>query len=1175
MSHPLAKKIAELEHRLVMRRRVAAACSTLATVLAAALVLGWTDYLVRYNDRGLRVMASAALATVASWAVYRWWYVPSRRRLGLLEVARQVEARFPELRDSLASAMEFLDESEDDATAGSALLRRAVINEADATIDGLPLGDVVDRRPLRRAAGWATGAVSLVVVCLALDAAAVGTAVVRLAAPLGATTWPRQHHLAFRDPPSRLAAGSTFEVELIDTAGPLPEEVRIEYRSANAGVTFEWMTRVGDLMVARRENVRRSFSFRAEGGDDRAMPWAAVEVVEPPQVESLSIVTHPPAYTGLPSAPAQQQRLLDVLTGTGIELTGTASRPLRAARVVVGDQTIDADIGPDAAGRERRGFHVAPDKWIAAASGTYRLELEGDDGLAGTAGQGNLRVEPDSPPSVSWQRPTGDLYVTAGAVVSLAAVVKDNLAIQAVSLIYQRSDKPDVDQPPIELYRSGHLPKGEGILGDVRSVEYDWPLEPLALRPGTQLTMRIEANDYRPGTGRTVAPRRITVITADELDARLADRQSQIVRQLERALEVQRTARGGVRRVEIQQKEAHSLASGDRDVLQTAELNQRRVRRMLVDEAEGVPALAAALVDELAINGVERSDAVEQMGNLTAALARLAAGPLPMAERELTAARKSADAAADPHPNPLSEGEGTQAEMLLASLATAGAAQDDVIAAVEGLLDELAPWTDYRRFARQLVQLCKDQIAHEQAARSDVGTDTLTLELRELSTAQRANLMSASAGQDALARRFDDIAQAMRDWTGRLSAQSGKPDDLSSHATPVDAVGDALEVAQRRAIGSNMKDAARELSENRVGQALEREQRTVADLQEMISALEGQPEQKLERLVDKLLQAERDLAALRNELAALRQQIAQATAGLPASQTQHELRARIEQLTRQLQRLQADAAAGSTRRAAERLAGERASARGKVEQAEQDLAEAAQQLAERRGQAEFDLQREFINRFLAALGPMVDRQRGVVDKTKELDAAREPRAPLTATQLQAVDQLAQTERALADETREHRELLFGLGAVRLSLGRAADRLAATGVLLAQHDTGPVAQQAGQEALERLEKIADALRQTADEAAGEPGGAGAGAGPGGDQQRRQPAFDLLEVKLLRMLQAELNERTRDYQQRLSEAGAAAADQGAFQREAAELAAEQGRLAELVREILARNNGREER
>ena len=329
--HPLAQKVSSLRRQLVLRQRAAAACWTAATVLAAAIALGTADYLVRFADPGLRIMATFALVSAALWAVYRWWYVPSRNQLASLAVARRVEAHFPQLRDMLASSMEFLEQSEDDRTAGSAQLRRLVVAEAQSAVERLPLDDVIDRGPLRRAVKWLAAPVIVLMVMLAFDASAVGTAVTRLVAPLGSTQWPRTHHLAFRNVPKRMAAGQTFEVELIDTAGPLPDDVRIEYRMADRASresTNEPMTRAGEAMLARRENVRQSFAFRAVGGDDHTMPWHWVEVVEPPRLEAFSVIAHPPAYTGLPSASAEGH--LEVLAGSGLEVRGASNESLSA-----------------------------------------------------------------------------------------------------------------------------------------------------------------------------------------------------------------------------------------------------------------------------------------------------------------------------------------------------------------------------------------------------------------------------------------------------------------------------------------------------------------------------------------------------------------------------------------------------------------------------------------------------------------------------------------------------------------------------------------------------------------------------------------------------------------------------------------------------------------------------
>ena len=133
-----------------------------------------------------------------------------------------------------------------------------------------------------------------------------------------------------------------------------------------------------------------------------------------------------------------------------------------------------------------------------------------------------------------------DLFVLPRAVVPIEVVVKDDLAIARVDLIYDRNDKSIVErraQPtetPITLYRGPENPpavaqKVDGSpRGESRIVKYSWDLDPLQVPPGAILTMQVEASDYRPATGRTVGPRRISIITPAELDARLADRQLQI-----------------------------------------------------------------------------------------------------------------------------------------------------------------------------------------------------------------------------------------------------------------------------------------------------------------------------------------------------------------------------------------------------------------------------------------------------------------------------------------------------------------------------------------------------------------------------------------------------------------------------------------------------------------------
>lgn len=1178
--HPLSERITALQRRLAMRERATAACRIAAAMIAAAMLLGALDYYFRYADPGLRLMATAALVAVGLWAAHRWWYLP-RRPANALAVARRIEARFPQLRDALASAVEFLEQREEDHTAGSPELRRLVVAQAQVAIDDLPLDEVIDRRPLRQAAISLAIAVGVAALLLAWDARAVGTALARLVSPLGTTQWPRQHHLVFRNPPQRLAAGQTFEVELVDNQGRLPEEVRIEYRMGQ-GSTYQRITepmkRSGDAMIARRENVRQSFAYRAFGGDDNTMPWRMVEVVEPPRLESFAITVHPPAYTALPPIPVQPH--LEVLEGTGIEVSGTASEPLRAARILLeGLPPLEAVITTDAADQEARAFHIAPEQWIAKKSSRYRLELTNSHGVSAVVGQWSLQTRPDSPPTIAWQKPSDNLYLTSSAVVPIELIVNDDLAIQRVELVGERTDPPQAEresQPTelrFELYRGPERPfhsqtETAPHNGEKRQVQFSWPLEPLALPSGAELLMAAEAADYRPNVGRTASRRRITIITADELQSRFADHQAQIVRQLERALAIQRATRAETRQLENHRQHA-ALREDDRHVLRSAVLNQRRVARLLADKAEGVPALAEALLAEMAMNRISGSDLTQWVEQLTTDLNRLSSGPLEAASRELSAAQEAAE-------NVTSPDREDRKQALWNSLSTASTAQENVIATVEQWIQRLAGKADFYRLVRQLSELRQDQLAHEKSVRAELGTTTLPLRPDELTRAQRDTLNRLVAGQQSIAARFQHTEQAMDQLAQELATSQDKQADLLLQA---------VELMRRLAIEVKMQETVLDLSENRIGRVLARQAQLASDLQQVLDVLLEQNTTD-EQVVGTLRETEKRLGELREQLSTFRKQVSDTehrgdrAENLTLEQLhkrQQHLREQTDSLARQLQQLRATVAAQHAQAAAERLKQDaadqqrRPSSSHQVAQAERDLDEAARQLAQRIKQAEDDLVLEIIRRFQTELNQMVDRQQRVLNDTIELDRRRNAGEALVPDAEKAILQLAAQERQLAQLAREHGELLSGLSVVRVSLQRAEEQLLAAAERLDKADTGFPTQQAEQHALTRLQLMREAFQQTVAEAGHNPP-ARPSASDNAQQAQRPPTFDLLQLKMLRMLQAELKDRTNQYQQRLANNTEPTDDsqKAELEREARDLATEQGRLAELVQDILTRHN-----
>ncbi len=383
-----------------------------AAVLGTMLVAGLADYLFRFDDPGLRLLASLGVLAVLGWAAYRFAYRGLGIRLEDVDLARGLERRFPQLGGSLASAVEFLGQADDDPTAGSAILRREVVRQTAAAAEPLDFGAALRLRPMWWSAAAAGTCVAAACLLAGLDPSGSRTALARLVAPLGDVAWPQVHHLELRKPvPRRVDRGGTFRVAVVDALGVrLPAEVFICYQFDNAdgpAVERKRMDLVGGMMVAQRENVLRPFSFWVEGGDDYSMRGdpTPVEVVDRPAVQSLTIRVVPPPYTGWPTE--QTERNVRALAGTRLEISGMATSPLASV-------TLCMEGGVRIAGRptgDDGSFCVPAETgqpFAAERSGAYWFELVDRKDLAGDPRPyGQIHVVPDSPPTVSIDEPAG------------------------------------------------------------------------------------------------------------------------------------------------------------------------------------------------------------------------------------------------------------------------------------------------------------------------------------------------------------------------------------------------------------------------------------------------------------------------------------------------------------------------------------------------------------------------------------------------------------------------------------------------------------------------------------------------------------------------------------------------------------------------------------------------
>ncbi len=307
--------------------------------------------------------------------------------------------------------------------------------------------------------------------------------------------------------------------------------------------------------------------------------------------------------------------------------------------------------------------------------------------------------------------------------------------------------------------------------GDSRRITYDWNLADLGLRPGVQIHFQAVAADYLPQTGKS-DPRRLVIITPEELTDRIAARQTALLGELGRVLAMQRQARQQVTALEIQVRQVGRVGQLDLDHLRGAELNQRQVNQTLTSRAEGVPMHILGLLTDLKNNKIDSPDVERLMRALLAEIDRLAKDHLPKIGEQLISAAKSVqvrleEAGALPAARPGQPSAVKPDAAVAPSLADAGKHQDQVVESLERMLGQLSRWDNYRRFHREISQLLRDQ---EDLSRrvAELSRRTLTKDLKELLPQELADLKVAAQQQLETARRLDRIQQDMEQTAGQL-----------------------------------------------------------------------------------------------------------------------------------------------------------------------------------------------------------------------------------------------------------------------------------------------------------------------------------------------------------------------------------------------------------------------
>ena len=592
----LTKRIAWLRARLrgwLAIRGAALLAATLTGLVFGSLLF---DRLARL-DRAQRTVMLGLMTGALLYVAVRFLVLPLLRSFSDDGLCLQVEERNPELNAVLISALQIDRRSAADSAGVSANLAEATVRAGEEAAKALDFEALINRRGRRRNFTLLFAAVGLLGGAALVFPSTLSLWFQRNVFLLE-VSWPRDTTLVIQDlEDGRLGVPEgddlTLRVEA-DPDGVVPRKVSVRSRPVGRGGRGETrtMARIGDnLFRLTYESVRTPFKLRVSGNDHRTA-WVFVDPLERPEIADLRFVVYPPAYTGVAERDLDVgQSAYQILEGSSMTLTGTARKPLREVSLSLG-----GDLIRTVPLQGEREFSVTLEP-AEIQGGQYALQVLDVQGVdLENAVRFGVRLRKDRTPDVRLSTDGMGALALAGAVLPVQISIEDDYDITDVRLVCTVvAEEADERVEPLEV--PGIEPIVSSVAGEIRH-EGRVELSPLGLRPGSELMVRLEADDNdtlggpKTGSSSTIG---LSVVTPEELAQQFLRREQELHQRFSRMVRDQTKLNEDAEIAAARLRNADPDAAAEARSLDLLERDQRKMGGRLKDVAEQFEGMIAEL----------------------------------------------------------------------------------------------------------------------------------------------------------------------------------------------------------------------------------------------------------------------------------------------------------------------------------------------------------------------------------------------------------------------------------------------------------------------------------------------------------------------------------------------------------------------------------------------------
>lgn len=420
----------------------------LATVLdlwIVSFISQWTG--IREFTALIWVSAFLLLGLAAGIALLIIHY---RDRTGIRELGASIEQEYPDLMDTLNTALDYHNQPESQQS----IFTRSIYQKANAAIEQLPWQHTLIPTWLKPGillSGFALGVL--------LSLALIQTELLRKAG-YGWLDWRTGTNSGIQILPEQLGIPRDSDITIRAEILRWEDIAEIEYQTNGESYRFAMSaSRQGDRSFTFYE-VSQPIRFRVIT-PSLVSDWKQITPYTPPRIEAVKIEIHPPAYTRLNSSASDQLENLSAAEGSEIHISVTTRYTneliFRAGDLNESFQRESSLEESDEPVVETSNWHYT---FRADSNKTWKLFLGNDDVSIKTA-EYRLEVIPDERPVVEILKPGRDIQLepTENLYLEIYAADDYGLAAMVINLsiagrfqeqIPIRPRGPDGEREPLE-----------------------------------------------------------------------------------------------------------------------------------------------------------------------------------------------------------------------------------------------------------------------------------------------------------------------------------------------------------------------------------------------------------------------------------------------------------------------------------------------------------------------------------------------------------------------------------------------------------------------------------------------------------------------------------------------------------------------------------------------------